>query len=77
LRYSTAYRFTALLLQLPLLRYGILILELAKAEFVRLLFWKDPLFSFQDPLPWWWQAHVYLPLREIWVLVKQTREAGL
>ncbi|KAJ6070267.1 hypothetical protein N7467_011586 [Penicillium canescens] len=76
-RFSTAGRFPALLLQFSLLRYGIQILELSKAEFVRLLFWKDPLFSFQDPLPWWWQVHVYQPLREIWVLVKQTREAGL
>ncbi|OQD88127.1 hypothetical protein PENANT_c004G01358 [Penicillium antarcticum] len=76
-RFSAAGRLTALLFQSSWLRYVILVLGLSKAEFVRLLFWKDPLFSFQDPLPWWWQAHVYQPLREIWILVKQTREAGL
>ncbi|KGO78014.1 O-methyltransferase, family 3 [Penicillium italicum] len=52
-------------------------IEAAEAETVRLLFWKNPLFSFLDPVPWWWQMHVYQPLREIWVLMKQTREAGL
>ncbi|KAJ5775485.1 uncharacterized protein N7511_000496 [Penicillium nucicola] len=76
-KFSTAGHVFALLLQFSFFRYAILMIALSKEEFGRLLFWKDPLFSFQDPLPWWWQFHVYQPLREIWVLVKQTREAGL
>ncbi|QMW32550.1 hypothetical protein G4B84_007981 [Aspergillus flavus NRRL3357] len=28
-----------------------------------LLFWKDPRFSVLDPLPWWWNAHIYQPLK--------------
>ncbi|CAI7626339.1 unnamed protein product [Penicillium glandicola] len=64
-------------LQFSLFKFALTTLGVAEAEIVRLLFWKDPLFSFLDPVPWWWQVHVYQPLREIWVLVKQTREAGL
>ncbi|KNG82576.1 hypothetical protein ANOM_009753 [Aspergillus nomiae NRRL 13137] len=30
-----------------------------------LLFWKDPRFSVLDPLPWWWNAHIYQPLKEL------------
>ncbi|KAJ5576196.1 hypothetical protein N7535_003122 [Penicillium sp. DV-2018c] len=57
--------------------YLLAALEFARAELERLFFWNDPLFSVLDPVPWWWQVHVYQPLREIWGLVKQTREAGL
>ncbi|KAJ5482574.1 hypothetical protein N7475_001386 [Penicillium sp. IBT 31633x] len=67
----------AAFLQLSLFQFLITALEVAQAEFARLLFWKDPLFSVLDPVPWWWQVHLYQPLREIWVSVKQTREAGL
>lgn len=48
-----------------------------QTELLPLMFWTNPLFSHCDPLPWWWQVHVYQPLREIWVLMKQTREVGL
>lgn len=48
-----------------------------EAELVPFLFWRSPYFSRHDPLPWWWHVHVYQPLREIWMLMKQTREAGL
>jgi len=48
-----------------------------EAELRPFLFWTDPQFLFLDPLPWWWHVHVYQPLREIWVLMKQTRAAGL
>ncbi|KAJ5165027.1 uncharacterized protein N7500_006857 [Penicillium coprophilum] len=67
----------AAFLQFSLFHFALIALEVAEAELVRLLFWKNPLFSCLDPLPWWWQVHVYQPLREIWVLMKQTREAGL
>lgn len=48
-----------------------------EAEVSLYLFWKNPLFSSDDPLPWWWQVHVYQPLREIWVALKEIRAAGL
>jgi hypothetical protein len=48
-----------------------------EAELTPFLFWKDPRFSSHDPLPWWWHVHVYQPMREIWLLVKQIREAGM
>jgi hypothetical protein len=48
-----------------------------EAELIPFLFWKDPRFSSHDPLPWWWHVHVYQPMREIWLLVKQIREAGM
>ncbi|KAJ5958693.1 uncharacterized protein N7479_005843 [Penicillium vulpinum] len=67
----------AAFLQFSLFHFAFTALEVAEAELTRLLFWKDPLFSFLDPVPWWWQVHVYQPLREIWMLMKQTREAGL
>lgn len=46
-------------------------------ELLPLMFWNHPLFSSCDPLPWWWQVHVYQPLRVIWMLMKQTRKGGL
>lgn len=52
-------------------------ITLLEAELVPFLFWRNPFFSRYDPLPWWWHLHVYQPLREIWTLMKQTREAGL
>jgi hypothetical protein len=67
----------AAFLQFSLLHFVLTVFEVMKSELVHLLFWKDPLFSILDPVPWWWQVHVYQPLREIWVLVKQMREAGL
>ncbi|KAL9610005.1 MAG: hypothetical protein Q9167_005278 [Letrouitia subvulpina] len=27
------------------------------------LFWQDGLFSLSDPLPWWWNAHVFWPAK--------------
>lgn len=48
-----------------------------EAEIVPFIFWRDPLFSYQDPLPWWWHVHVYQPLRAVWLLMKQIRETGL
>lgn len=35
----------------------------------QLPFWKDARFSYLDPLPWWWHAHVYAPFREIGVIL--------
>ncbi|CAG8895906.1 unnamed protein product [Penicillium egyptiacum] len=64
-------------IQFSSFHFALTALEVAETEIMRLLFWKDPLFSFLDPFPWWWEVHVYQPLREIWVLMKQTREAGL
>lgn len=52
-------------------------ISIAGREVGPFLFWRDPRFSYEDPFPWWWHVHVYQPLREIWVLVKQAREAGL
>lgn len=52
-------------------------LTVLETELLPLLFWKNHLFSPCDPLPWWWEVHIYQPLREIWVLLKQTRAAGL
>ncbi|KAJ6130681.1 hypothetical protein N7512_003461 [Penicillium capsulatum] len=48
-----------------------------QAELIPFVFWRNPHFSYRDPLPWWWHVHVYQPLREIWMLMKQTRSAGL
>ncbi|KAJ5087731.1 hypothetical protein N7456_011347 [Penicillium angulare] len=48
-----------------------------EAEVIPFLFWKDAQFSTDDPLPWWWHVHVYQPLREVWQLMRKTREAGL
>ncbi|KXG50060.1 uncharacterized protein PGRI_060270 [Penicillium griseofulvum] len=76
-KFARAAIIPAAFLQFSLFHFALTALEVAEAELVRLLFWKDPLFSFLDPVPWWWQVHVYQPLREIWVLMKQTREAGL
>ncbi|KAJ5417218.1 uncharacterized protein N7487_000768 [Penicillium crustosum] len=75
--FARAAILPAAFLQFSLFHFALTALEVVEAELVRLLFWKDPLFSFLDPVPWWWQVHVYQPLREIWVLMKQTREAGL
>ncbi|GKZ28698.1 hypothetical protein AbraIFM66950_011764 [Aspergillus brasiliensis] len=38
-----------------------------------LLFWKNQNFSQLDPLPWWWHAHVYQPLRELEMIVNPKR----
>ncbi|KAL7650514.1 hypothetical protein ACMYSQ_010297 [Aspergillus niger] len=38
-----------------------------------LFFWKNQKFSQLDPLPWWWHAHVYQPLRELEMIVKPKR----
>ena len=46
-------------------------------ELMPFMFWKESRFACDDPLPWWWHVHVYQPLREIWLMMKQTREAGL
>ncbi|KAJ5794640.1 O-methyltransferase family 3 [Penicillium paradoxum] len=67
----------AAFLQFPVVRFLLAALDVIQAELLKVLFWKDPLFSVLDPLPWWWQVHVYQPLREIWVWMKQAREAGL
>lgn len=75
--FTRAAILPAAFMQFSLFHFALTTLEVAEAELVRLLFWKDPLFSFLDPFPWWWEVHVYQPLREIWVLMKQTREAGL
>ncbi|KAJ5573570.1 uncharacterized protein N7459_007997 [Penicillium hispanicum] len=48
-----------------------------EAELAPFFFWAEPRFSYDDPLPWWWHTHVYQPLREVWLMMKQTREAGL
>ncbi|KAJ5495078.1 hypothetical protein N7539_000194 [Penicillium diatomitis] len=37
------------------------------------LFWKNTDLSAEDPLPWWWDLHVYRPLCELWTLAKQVR----
>ncbi|CAI7611918.1 unnamed protein product [Penicillium manginii] len=50
---------------------------LMETEVVPFIFWSHPLFSFRDPFPWWWHVHVYQPLREIWLLMKQIREIGI
>lgn len=75
--FARAAILPAAFLQFSLLHFVLTVFEVVESELVRLLFWKDPLFSIIDPVPWWWQVHVYQPLREIWTLVKQTREAGL
>lgn len=67
----------AALLQISAVNFLLAALELTQAELSKFAFWKDPQFSVLDPVPWWWQLHVYQPLREIWVSVKQRREASL
>lgn len=67
-------RPTSFLLFSPLY-FALTILEAVKTESEHLLFWRNPFFTLLDPLPWWWEVHVYQPLREVWILVKQTREA--
>ncbi|KAJ5104782.1 hypothetical protein NUU61_002129 [Penicillium alfredii] len=52
-------------------------IRVLRVEITPFLFWKDPRFSPADPLPWWWHVHVYQPLREVWLLMKQNRESGL
>jgi hypothetical protein len=74
---ARAAMLPAAFLQFSLFHFLLTALEVAQTGLVRFFFWKDPLFSVLDPVPWWWQVHVYQPLREIWGLVKQTREAGL
>lgn len=64
-----------ILSRFPLLDFVRGAMAFLTAAIVPHLFWKDPLFSWRDPLPWWWHVHVYQPLREIWVLMKQTRAA--
>lgn len=34
-----------------------------------LLFWRDWRFSIHDPLPWWWDAHITQPLKELELIV--------
>ena len=34
-----------------------------------LLFWKEATYELWDPLPWWWQYHVYWPSRILMALV--------
>jgi hypothetical protein len=74
IRNDTAVRILSRFLSLDLVKRGTAILE---KELVPFLFWRDSRFSYQDPLPWWWHVHVYQPLREVWLLVKQIRETGL
>ncbi|KAJ5619135.1 hypothetical protein N7510_003119 [Penicillium lagena] len=62
---------------LRFLRPLVPLLEMLYTEISPFIFWENPLFARQDPLPWWWHVHVYQPLREIWLLMKQTRESGL
>ncbi|PYI00211.1 hypothetical protein BO78DRAFT_402196 [Aspergillus sclerotiicarbonarius CBS 121057] len=38
-----------------------------------LFFWKNQKFSQLDPMPWWWHAHIYQPLRELEMIVKPKR----
>ncbi|KAJ5796951.1 uncharacterized protein N7518_005491 [Penicillium psychrosexuale] len=75
--FARAAIIPAAFMKFPVFRMALTALEVAEVELVQLLFWKDPLFSLLDPVPWWWHVHVYQPLREIWVLIKRTREAGL
>ena len=35
-----------------------------------LLFWKEAMYEVWDPLPWWWQYHVYWPLRILTSIVQ-------
>ncbi|OOF92117.1 hypothetical protein ASPCADRAFT_210529 [Aspergillus carbonarius ITEM 5010] len=35
-----------------------------------LFFWKNQKFSKLDPMPWWWHAHIYQPLKELEMIVK-------
>jgi hypothetical protein len=72
--HETVSRFISLFLSLDFARRVVAVVE---AEIVPFLFWKDARFSTDDPFPWWWHVHVYQPLREVWQLMKQTREAEL
>lgn len=40
-------------------------LEEVVQEARQLPFWKDARFSYLDPLPWWWHAHIYTPFHEL------------
>lgn len=39
-----------------------------------IMIWQDPFFSRVDPLPWWWQAHVFRPLKDLVGTFKRRRE---
>jgi hypothetical protein len=41
-----------------------------------LLFWKDPRFMVLDPLPWWWNVHIYQPLKELELLLSRNGMKG-
>ncbi|KAF7587205.1 hypothetical protein BBP40_007567 [Aspergillus hancockii] len=41
------------------------------------LFWNDPRFMVLDPLPWWWNAHIYQPLKELELLLSWKGVKGL
>ena len=38
----------------------------------RLLFWKEGVFAWWDPLPWWWLYHVYWPGQLLFCMIQQT-----
>jgi hypothetical protein len=46
-------------------RYASRVADLATTQPAHLCLWSDPWFSRLDPLPWWWQAHVYGPLNDL------------
>lgn len=58
-------RFSGALRPVPLLSFFTRVLEDIVQEARQLPFWKDARFSYLDPLPWWWHAHVYTPFREL------------
>lgn len=42
-----------------------------------LLIWKNPWFSRLDPLPWWWEVHVFRPLKDLVQAFIRRREEAL
>ncbi|KAI9929827.1 hypothetical protein ASPWEDRAFT_35039 [Aspergillus wentii DTO 134E9] len=59
---------------IPSLRPVIRRLDKVMGGLGQFLFWKDSRFSYLDPLPWWWHAHIYRPLQHVGMILHQRDE---
>lgn len=58
-------------LQRPPLSSAVQQLEGVFSEARQLPFWRNSRFSYMDPLPWWWHAHIYTPFREFAAILRR------
>ncbi|OAP55397.1 hypothetical protein AYL99_10370 [Fonsecaea erecta] len=64
--------------------FGLITLRIGIIDYIRhltqffnhLICWEDDLYSFQDPVPFWWSYQVYIPLRFVTNAVAWTRGCG-